>query len=689
MLLRKGLREAIREVESKPANDVYSLILRLALYRRAVNNAKIASTIRQIIALDSASTPRYEYVDRMRNALYDEHFADVETLQAFLKFDFNDDIYGKLVRLCTDDHQRCDIEGFDRWLESKAEEYAAQRAAQLAAQTHIVIGRERWEWIRRQIAWRKMSALDADEIIDRLADRLRNEPDNLDSALIYLQFARTIEEIEWIEATFASGQAYDLFELGQAVHRESGYIQQPGIDRVRMNRIAIRLLEKSLDTAFDEKDISLMYSRRLFMASVTPTIRNFEKQLRFWTRSALAEALIASGRTREAQLIAEELMSLDFSDIISTRPGMLAGTAQAASGARVIESKILREQAEREDSSEYWFERIAYYQGRKEPELVFDAYLRSFDAVPFNISNERSIEDRLHRISRFARFARSDYRYSLDEATSRDYQKREMIENRFTSEATRFLRREIETTQGNFRYLFELVEIIGNARFDHLLDEAIGRRSDLLIFAAKNDLLSSTSSSLRWFFSSETIDGEHKDRVFHQLCRIGEGKNVEKARLLLEALSRISEKPEYASRLIPILEKNLKVSESRARRTRSPEADAGKTAEMRNRYLGILFDSYLQNNNRAAAEKLLRGHPYLAETFRIDSLIFAARRNGEFDDVVRYWKMKADLDRRNLYQLSILRDIPSVADRLREFYKQMKIDEPDSPVPDIALGVLN
>jgi hypothetical protein len=69
----------------------------------------------------------------------------------------------------------------------------------------------------------------------------------------------------------------------------------------------------------------------------------------------------------------------------------------------------------------------------------------------------------------------------------------------------------------------------------------------------------------------------------------------------------------------------------------------------------------------------------------LDRLILNSAKNGAINDAIRFWKIKANLNRRNLENLTSLVRYPAIAESLRSFYKQMKIDEPYSPIPDIAL----
>ena len=109
---------------------------------------------------------------------------------------------------------------------------------------------------------------------------------------------------------------------------------------------------------------------------------------------------------------------------------------------------------------------------------------------------------------------------------------------------------------------------------------------------------------------------------------------------------------------------------------------------LKNKYIEILIETYLSANDWKSAEKLMMKDFTRLYSSPFDRLVMNAAKNGAFDDAVRYWKLKSNLDRRNLENLSSLIKFISVAETLRQFYRQMKTDEPYSPVPDIALDIL-
>lgn len=682
-LLKKDLRQAIKEADAASANNLHSLLRRLSLYRRAAHGEKVASTVRQIItgSFDTEKNP-YAISDNVLNALKDPLFKDTQTLQFYLQFTFSYDIYGKFIELCLQKRESCDIGGFDKWLEQKASENAESEATQ----NNPYAENNHWTWVSRRINWREQFGLDNREILSQFAENVRKNPADLDVALRYLGFFKSAHDISWLAESFASEQSFDYYELGERLSSEAWHRQMPEDERAQIYRIAVRLLQKSLTLPFGETDTSQMYSRKFRYASVPVNIKNPEKQLRFWTKKELAEVYKKMGRPQDAQPIIEELMSIDTSDILSYKPSQLAGQVQAGSGARAVESKILVEQATRQNSYGYWQERITYYEGRKEPERIFDSYLQSFASVPFVISDKRSRGDRLFYINRFADFAEDEFERYVDD-DPKDLNEGEKLKQSLWREAEKFLRSEFEKTKSNIRYSYKLADIINDAGFKKLSSEIVGQNSELLISAAQADLLNGSDGLLYHFFNGDNISQAKKDVLFEQLLKIAEKKDFKNAWVLCDALNNFSQ-PAYPARIIPILEKNLKITENRSNWVQTSDDDYYDFKDLKDRYLDVLFNTYLFANDWKSAEKLVMEKDSSRYYSSFDRLVLTAAKNGAFNDAVRYWKLKANLDRRNLENLASLKGYPTIAKSLRQFYKQMKIDEPYSPIPNIALQYL-
>jgi len=678
-LLKKDLRQAVREAENSPASDLKSLLRRLILYRRAADFEKVASTARQIIGRPDFKKNYYQTRDFLEVALKSEHFKDVETLRIFLQnIDFNSDIYGRFVKLCLPNKEACDVRGFDAWLAQKSSEAEKSSNGYYSAEL---------EWTSRQIDWRRQFGLDEKEITSRFSEKVRNNPTDLEAALQYLRYFNSSADLQWLAENFSSPQAYSYYELGERIgHLPDSLMPQTSNEAQPIRRVAVSFLLKSLETPFNEKDVTLIHSYRLRYVSVAPNIKNYEKQLRFWTKQALAENYKNIGEAQNAQPLVEELMKLDKSDIISSTPAYLAGAVQSSSGARAVESEILRQQALRQDSYEYWQERVSYYYGRNEPELMFSSYMQAFAAVPFDPANGDLKGMRIYFILRFADFAESKFGQNSNEAVSEDWSPENKRRHQFWKDAENFLRGEFEKNKLNVKYSYELGQIIAENDFDNLADEILSKNPEILTNAARNGLLMGYDRLLSVFLQSENVPQAKKDAIFDELLKIADRTEVRKAWVMFELFCQ-EEARKYHAKLIPLLEKHFAKSLAFVKTYKRSDDEDGDFSNLPNKYGESLFHIYLAANDRKSAEKLLPDG-YYSYNYGIKALIENAARNGAFDEAAQYWKMKANLNRQDLEGLSYLKSFPALAQNLREFYTQMKTAEPNSPIPDAALQIL-
>ncbi len=683
-LLKKDLRQAIKEAEQSRSNDLRSLFWRLSLYQRAAHDEKFALTVKQIIADDNEENRRVIY-GKVLDALKDSLFREIGTLQLFLqKFSFDSDVYEKFVSLCQQKKEECDIYGFDKWLAQKISEESETKMDADYFYGHSPY----WTWTARRLDWRGKFVLDTAEILNKFVEDVRKNPSDLGAALRYLRLFKKIEEISWLAETFNSEQSYDYYELGETLSNQAKYWQLAQNERNQIYQIAAGFLQKSLSLPFNERDKSLIWQYKLRFTSVPPVIKNPEKQLRFWTKTALAETFKNMGEAHNAQPIVEELMNLDTSDIMSAKPSRLSGMVQAQSGARVVESKILREQATRQNSYEYWYERVAYYEGRREKERVFDAYRQALAVVPFDLSNENSRRSRLYFIDRFADFAEDEFEYYGNVEDKTEWSDEEKQKRELWNEVEELLRGEFDKTKSNVSYSYQLTETIIENRFKKLSREILIRNSELFVNAAANDLIKDLDNSLYLFLAMDDVSREKKDSVIGQILKIAEKKDIEKAWVLCEALNKIEGQMNVAARIVPILVKNLKIAQNKFDSSKISDDNRYEWESVKNKYVGILFDTFLLANDWKSAEKLLLENFSVIYGSPLDQIIFAAAKNGAFGDAVRLWKLKANLNRRDIENLSSLTQFPVIVGSLREFYKQMKINEPYLIIPDIALRKL-
>ena len=587
-LLKKDLRQAISEAENGSPNDLTVLLRRLSLYRRAADAEKMARTMRQIMSRDDWRKNYSQIGDALQTALRSENFQDAETFRMYLQtFGLNDFAYGKFIEICSKNRTNCDIAGFDAWLAEKSNENTDA---------------DKFEWTYRQIGWREKFGLDAAQLTDRFAEDVRKNPADLETALRYLKVFRNPNDLQRLAETFSSAQAYDYYELGEQLKNSTGTLSPSNEDTPAIRRVAVQLLLKSLATPFSEKDAALIYQYHLRYVSIPVKIKNPEKQLRFWTKTALAETYKNLGEAQNAQPIIEELTKLDKSDILDGNPALLSGAVQAQSGARTVEADILQRQAAGQNSYEYWNERVRYYHGRKEPEQIFSAYLQAFAAVPFDLAKDGVRSERIFQIRLFADFVRHNFGDYGGKSESADWSESEKRNYQFWLGAENFLRNEFGKTNANIQYSNRLTQIIAENNFKNLTDEILRENPEILTRAAQSDRENFSGGMVNIFLRNEKIPQAKKDAVYEQLLKIADGADVKSAWILFGELAA-TETNIYSARLTPLVEKHFAESIKFAKNYHKADQDDGDFSGLPLRYGAILFRVYLGGEQSSGGGK--------------------------------------------------------------------------------------
>jgi hypothetical protein len=678
VLLKKDLGQLIKESESSPSVDSQTLLRMLNLYYRAANYPKIAATVKQIIAAPDLEKNRINIAETVKYFIKSDFFQDAEILRLYLqKINFDGEIFGKFADLCYADQQNCDVGGFDDWLKLKAQEKSEKDDF---SQTN-------WTGIR--IDWHKKFNLDNTEIFNQFIDAVRENPSDLDTALRYLKYLRSSSEALWLSENFNSKRAFDYYQLGETIAPKDYSLSITEDENRFLARAALVFLQKSISLPFADEDIKLIGAYKFRYVSMPPRVGNYEKQLRFWTKKEIAKVYRLMGEPQNAQPIIEELNALDKSDIVETDVSYISGAVQAQSGARVIESKILREQATRQDSTAYWFERIEYYRGRNETERMFDAYKQMLTIIPFDMNDKRSRENRLDSIRRFAGFVEDEFGGYTDKNTELDEREKQKL--LLWKDAENFLRNEFGKNSARLKYSYDLAQVIGSYDFDELLVEIFDKNSQMLLDAFVNldvesyyyhDLFSD-------FLGKKAISKVRKDAFVNQFEKLAANAAPRKILFFCRLLIENGLEKNYAVRSIPLLRKHLDKTEVQLNPARLSEKKSLWFKYEKKQLVETLFRAYLANNDWKAAENLLVTKYQDSISESLGSVSVSAARNNAFDDAVRIWKIRANLNRQNLNYLASLKSFPAVREGLREYYRQMKESETYSLIPDMALAQLN
>jgi hypothetical protein len=507
------------------------------------------------------------------------------------------------------------------------------------------------EWFRLRI--HRLARLGtADSIVNAAAENVRANPRDLERAQRYLlvnNWAGDLQNIAWLADVCEMTTAYENYELGKALQRTAV-------------EAAAHLFTKALALPFTARDSQLVRERVFRFLSMPPAQLNWEKQLRFWIKRGLAETYEAMRRPNDAQPLVEELVAMAGSDIMTQDVHLLAGSVQAASGQRKVETHLMGEEIARRDTASYWLERANYYRGRQENELENETYSKALEALSYQPKSQNASFERLQVVRSFAfslyqeRNSQKDWRLRLGRLLR-----------------TEFFRAAPETT-----YAFAIARLICDDEFelDELRRSLFVKQPELLarVLSARRDWGNEEEIFIEDATRGEEISPEQKDKIWAALEKLVHEPASSRAYRLAEAMSTRG----ALQRALPLLLGCLKNDK--------PTDDWDRNAILRQ-----AIEAYCQKGDWQAAEKLLFVHKDWAwQTLsrQLGILSSAAAKRGAIDDSLRLWKLKVNLDRRDLTGLDQLSQTHAKP-ALRAFYRQMITHDPLTSAPELALKILN
>lgn len=212
-------------------------------------------------------------------------------------------------------------------------------------------------------------------LVDAYRKRLKANPRDHSAALqLASGYEKTSDSpfIDWLADLYQPACPSDAFEISRA-------LQGPQF------ALTLRFLEKARDLPFGEADIAYMKKRESQGQRLSLQPVDHEKDFRGMVRYEMMTVYQESGQGAEAQKLLEQIAA-EYPGGIPTGLMGAAGQIQAASGARVIEGRILdaEKKPENQNTPEYWKSRGEYYRGRKEYEKALEAFNKvlSMTTVP-------------------------------------------------------------------------------------------------------------------------------------------------------------------------------------------------------------------------------------------------------------------------------------------------------------------
>jgi tetratricopeptide (TPR) repeat protein len=554
-----------------------------------------------------------------------------------------------------------DLTEIDRWLAARMEDTYSYRPPASRPSRRRLSGAlwaegsyDRWLFIR--LGFRTEKGTEG-ELLDSLADEVRSHPADLTRSMRYLKAAEVSDaarsrnyrpgvetvankvDIGWMGDICKPALAFDCYLLGKEL-------------AVRSPRAAIALFERALSLPFTDQDKKLMDETIVSHWAFHDPSMNWEKSWRDWTRLELARSYKANDQASKAQPIIEELTAAYPDGLPNIDLIKFAGQVQAASGARVVENRVVKAEVKNTNSVEYWRKRAEYYTGRNEKAEAIEAYERALALAPFVITVVDGKEYYGPRLDIL-----SSYVWFLGGPAS-------------SPEAKQMLWDEFKKAPLSSSYAKAVVGRMISR--DGGYDTFFGADQSLVwdFLSAQREWGDTERGLLGWMWFR--FNSAEREALWDRAEKLARGASPTRA----QALSRALMSREAYLRAIPVLKDAINRLTTEWEK-RSATSD--------------LYRAYINTNNWKAAEEMWpsfhgkTGMPASPEA--LGEIAVAAARAQAPDEAMRFWRAKTNLDLGNFNYLSNLAQL-GLKERLRNFYLQLAKDDPESWAPMAALQLL-
>ena len=624
LLLEKDINDVTRQLDSESPSTINSLLRRLVIYSRAGQTANVRKTMEQLSAHPDWQCPIGSDVTRL---IRNTDGGDFNARRFYYERLCPNDTNGaeEFIRLWS---KNGDLKELDAWLAERSNRND--------------------EWLMYRVGLRAKSGT-AGEVLDALAAEIRANPSDwsrLDRYLRANNYAGTVQDVKWLADTFVARTASDYFQVAE---RLRNYSPQAGA----------KLLEKSLELPFTDADAKVVNDLINRSRSIGLSLKiNAEKQLRYWTKRSLAETYQVMKQSLAAQPLVEELVSIKGDDILLADIHQLAGAVQGGSGQRVVETKILGDEVARRSTSEYWLERAAYYHGRDEYRRERDSYGQALVALPLRPEDSKALNERFNVVRSFAFFLAEKNNNKL--------------------ELEKLLTRELSSVPPETDYAFQIARLITQSEFylDELRNSLLAKRPSFFarVLDGRREWGGEETSLIEDVVHREEVPSDLKEKIWSSLEALARDPGSSRAYHLAQAMQYSDE----WQRAIPLWRGYIKHA--------SPASWEGyKTDGITN-----LFTAYCRAKQWQAAEKILLTEQdafwRILPSALAEVALVAAQQNA-IDDAMRLWRKSTNLDRRNLENLAQLAQTKA-RPQLVEMYSNMKKEDAQSTIPDLALRLL-
>lgn len=438
---------------------------------------------------------------------------------------------------------------------------------------------------------------------------------------------------------------------------------------------AVSMLEKALELTPTDADRAWVEEQRRRSSVLRHPTPAWESELRHSIRYALLDAYKRAGKAQEAQALMEALMAENGGHV----PVGLqyAGQIQAASGARVVQKKVLDAEATEGDTPEYWRGRGDYFAGRKEWKQAEEAFLKCIEvAAPEGAGGTTkswAISFYLNLLQR------TDMPRAYEEFWKRSG---DLPPDRTLWLLDGFMHWDKNPIRGYDERCWKLLaanerwDLYGNA--ERLLMEMIEGPSDMegnfgelhTAKGAKDKALAPQG------VKRPDSRSEWRKRILLRAAELSKDADGTRSAAVISAMQRTrphNRPPDDPLDALPMLEYAVKRN----------AADAQGDSQQRHHYesmVRMLSSEYLNAGQwRKAMELKPAPDAY--------SLAYSAAKAGDLADAMGFWKQCSAADRMNLGPLHTLRKT-ALRDDLIRFYEDMAKAMPENAAPPKALAIL-
>lgn len=659
LLRGKDVGTLAAEFARAPApHETWPLLVRLNIYARAGHEARIQQTLEQLYAApDMPPVAQRWVVAKIIRDLLPANLA----LQRFYQ-----------ERLMPNDPEGAE-NFYLLWLRSGDTKDLDKWLAQCGTNC-----------LTQRLNWRLQQGT-ADELLDQMAAELRAQPNDLPRLE---QYAVTLMNAEGYAQHFRKPlKVSGRNRLEQALkeftpHGAADYYALGQIAANQLPALAVEFLQQALAQPFTAEDEKVFAERYTRFLSVPPKVGNWPKFFRYQAKKSLAEIYQRLGHASDAQPIVQELVTLSQDAEMQTMETYrLAGQVQQSSGFRVVESKILQDEATRRHTSAYWLERVRYYEGRAEPEQAQQTFRQALVNLPYRANDKKANLERLEVLRAFSWFVEEDCENRNDTCADEDkeYRARCLRGQTRCREVATLLPSEILAHPDDGAYIVQLLELLENELpevYGRLLQENPALLPRFLAAPESGNWEGPWGQNLiENVLSSEHLSAAFKENFVARVEQIALAQPSPRPFYLAEALRRAF--PDKSLALLRNCQQmgNVCLGERRL-------------ADLTDR----LFTAYCQAKNWQTVEELLfapeQDIPLPVFYHYLLTLTREAVQRKDFDEAMRLWRLFSRYDRRlPHYLFNEIAATPAKA-KLREFYLEMKQADPASVIPDEALARL-